>query len=180
MALLSVIVLGAATFHIAGVRFFHSSEMKAPMVIEVNFILDYISKYAAYATGDPNNDGIRVPNATTLRIRTDVGPTGSPFNTPGDYSDDNWVEFRTDPGDSHCIQFCENFNIGTTSCTSGYNNLSFKVVSYQFSNPVENEVHVTNLILRDDPSAGFNFRTNPQVSTGASALVFTSLVYSLN
>ncbi len=155
-----MIVLGAATFDKASHYFLRSSERKAYILNELNYIWEHLHKNIVSAEGNINEPGI-VPSGSRLRLKE------------GNY----WVEYRII---HHNLEFCPQYNITTNSCEVNYETLSSRVMNENifYNSTFANQVIVSNLILRFNPTQGFDPKTNPEVNMGN--ITFTSLAHSIN
>ena len=187
VSLLAVMVLGAVSFDAASGGFLRSSERKTQVLNELTHIANHFSSYISLATGDKNNIGMITPSLTSLRIRADIsnGITRRPNETPNDYTDDLWVQYRIDGNN---LEFCSNFNVGSGVCDIGWEALTQRFVDlgFSFSDPAANNgiVSITNLALRYSPLLAQDSRDNPQATmtdTGGSPTIsFYSLSHSWN
>ena len=162
ISLLGVIVLGAATFDKASHYFLRSSERKARILNELNYIWEHLHKNIVSAEGNVNDPGI-VTSGNRLRLK----------------EGNRWVEYRILKGSSN-LEFCSQYNITTNSCEVNYETLSSRVMNENifYNSTFANQVIVSNLILRFNPTQGFDPKTNPEVNMGN--IIFTSLAHSIN
>jgi hypothetical protein len=190
ISLLSLIIIGAGSFHLASSQFLHSSERKTEVLNEMTYILEHMQKYVMQASGDINNPGIdsqNLPTQKRLHIRL-------ANNTPDDLSDDDWVTYRyfTQGANIYTLQFCpprqdinncnnwEELSERLIARSGGGDAPGFNFSTYEDDSSLDvNMVRVDSIILRYDPDNNIDTSENPQVSI-TSPLIFTSFSHSIN
>lgn len=157
ISLLAVIILGVSAFDIAGRSFLMSSERRSQILNEQTFILEHLSKNINNVVGDASSPGIVISiggGVSRLDLRHEVN------DTPGDYSDDEWVRYEFIPN-NHEIRFYPD-----TSDTSDFEVLSSRVVNFAFdffpSSASIIGVVIDDLRIRYDPSMAIKSRDNPE------------------
>lgn len=168
--LLSVMILGAASFGSASEYFLQSSARKSIIINEMTYIIDHIAKYTAVATGDvtnltnlPVSQGITATGATiTIRYDTD--------GTPADYTNDTTVSYTWDGIDTLTFAIPSS---GTPE------NLSSRVTAFSASMPEPNQVSIDTITVRYDPTVAVDARTNPELTLNHAVVVY-ALGHSVN
>jgi len=174
IALLSLILLGAASFSYGSMEMLKSSQRMADVFNERNLILDYIGRYVHQAVGDVNNPGIQVRavgGGNVIDIRID------PHNTPADYTDDEWVSFFCSTGTHLFVYYPPRSSL---NLINGHV-ISTRVTNFNFTIPAMNPSAriVTHLTLIDNPLAAIDQHSNPQILL-VQPITFTSLAHSIN
>ena len=173
IGLLMVVILGATTFHFASTEFLRSSERKADVLNETTLIFDHLAKNVCLATGDFENQGIKVVksgNRWTLIIRQDLradintaGTLWSPLLTPETYDDDRSVRYIFDV-DNHTVTFEVLYSSGVP-VPSSVELLTDRFVDLGGSTPFSIDlalggVAIANFALRYNPSGDDRFYAN--------------------
>ncbi|MCK4809454.1 MAG: prepilin-type N-terminal cleavage/methylation domain-containing protein [Candidatus Omnitrophica bacterium] len=182
VSLLAVIILAVTAFSVASHRFYQSSKRKMKVLNELTYLLEHINKNVSLAIGDINNPGV-VVTSTTLQIRQDIhSGTRQPNNTPEDYNDDTWVEYRVNTND---LDFCPIYLYATSTCSGAYETLSLKKIvrdaapnDFEFTQTSPGGVSISNLKLRYDATKSKEGKTNPQAEI--SIISFVSMSHSTN
>ncbi len=162
IALLGIIVLGSAAFHLSSERFLSSSERKIQVLNELTFILQHLHKNILTATGTINNPGL-VKSENQLQITQAAGTVTYIFDIAN-----NKITFEGEALTDKFVQLPEK-------------NFSFKAGLDPEAN---GGVEITNLALRLEPGSAVDPHSNPEVTTidagGSPTVYFYSLSHSWN
>jgi len=95
MILMSLVVLGFFSIEIFSRHHVVSSDRRSKLQVDISYSIEYISKYVQQSTGDVNNPPITlvtISSSDGFRVRVDLNDP----KTPGNLSDDTWVNFYLD------------------------------------------------------------------------------------
>lgn len=125
---------------------------------DLNYALEFISKYVQQANGTKNDPGIE-PIGSGFRVRVDLH--AGPLQTPSDTSDDGWISYSLSGNtlSASCSGTCGSFVA---------EDLSSRIIP-GFSNTVMPDP------MPSSPAAGFYVRIDPD-SSGMSNVVEVGLV----
>jgi hypothetical protein len=169
IALLGVIILGAASFDIGSRHLLRASETKTQILNEAALILDYLTKDAAQGIGDANNPALSIVPAgglTFLLIKTDNPTLGNPGQRDADNIDLVVGYARQGNNIIRCRDFVNNPNVREVLTTRAVSPASpagldgFILPAAPL--PLDNAMHVA-VTLRFDPARAQNAYDNPQV-----------------
>ena len=104
MVLMSLIILGFFSIELFSRHHVVSSDRRAKVQNEISYTIEYMSKYVQQSIGDVNNPPITAyPSSGTqtgFRTRVDLNDP----KTPGDLSDDTWVNFYLEGNELKSLQ----------------------------------------------------------------------------